>query len=505
MTHLEETPNLSLSTSITKRAKYECMKWYCDIELDSTDKHSLYQLHKIIINSQLNTDFYIAKDIAEHALGCIKICPACEDCELLIIPSMLINACFVQDKMSTSKSSFKCPACLSCIYIDICDNHAVHDRNLMINNTHCNWWLFWAPRHHIECLPLPQSRLCKACLMESNIWGNDWTDWTRFKPLCDECTFECCLCSNIFCHNKHIGYHCIQCNLVYCKMCRDYFSSNTQRISDNNNQWCINCFFNLQKYVSYYPNLQDRLMFYNYFRLFFDDFLIPSNIISYIVAYINGSIIKCPKEKCIEYIAVSPPAFNHHHCYAPYIDQIVKCRFGHRNYIHTCTKCEGQNIVNSLSCIQYIMHSMPLPSIRIDYIYLKNKLCTKPLNTCCECIAYSDRMHKSPGKHEYDQIIQLNKVCYQCTSVCSDVRCPTPRLVCDTHSYSQCAFCGNIYCDKHLSNFNHYQADGDLFDHLFCCHCGDIFEAIRNSFFEKISFTIVDIIIFYVWNYRLNW
>ena len=506
ITHLEETPG---SLCITKKAKYKCIKWVSDLELDQNDKYALQNLHQIINESPSSIQSDIAKNIAEYALGCIRICPGCENCELLITPSRLIDTCFVfQHKQKFE--SLKCPSCLTDIFIHICDNHAVHDKTAMITNGHCNWWLYWAPRDDIDSRPLPQTHICKSCLMECIILHSGWQDYPQhFKPLCDECRFQCSLCKNIFCNNLHIGYYCSICDSIYCEMCQDY------SLSKGINS-CINCFYDLQKYALYYPNLQDRLLFHHYFGSLFHDheyglnIFFPLKIIHYIVAFINGNIINCSKPECIEDISIVTSTFNYHqHNHAPYIDQIVTCRLGHRNYIHPCSKCHELKIANELSCISYIIHSMPLPN-GINILYTKsnfiqnNKLYSDPQDTCCECITYCNKMHKSGLRHEYLQTTKLNKVCNQCSSVCSDFRCSKPRLVCDTHSYSQCTFCGNIYCHEHLFNFIHYQADGDLFDKELCCHCWDIFDAIRDSFFEEISFKIVDIIIFYVWNYRTN-
>ena len=295
---------------LSKKAKYKCIKWSSDLELTHNDKHALYQLHQNIMYSSLTLHCDIAKNIAEYSLGWIKLCPACEECELLITPSRLIEVCF--DGQNKSKS-IKCPACLSNIYIDICDNHALHDRNAMINHAYCNWWIYWAHRDDIHWLPLPETCICKACLMECmNICKiNKWYDsFPRFKSLCNECTYSCCLCQNLFCNNKHIGYQCNECNLIYCQMCHEYCLS---RI----NKSCINCFYHLQKYVSYYPNLQDRLMFNNYFRSLFDDhksnfnLIIPSNIIHFIVAFINGDIINCSTEECVQQISIVPFTYSH--------------------------------------------------------------------------------------------------------------------------------------------------------------------------------------------------
>ena len=447
-----QSPQSDANFLLSKKAKYKCIKWSSDLELTANDKHALYQLHQNIMYSSLTLNCDIAKNIAEYSLGWIKLCPACEETELLITPSRLIDVCF--DGQNESKS-IQCPACLSNIYIDICDNHALHDRNAMINHSYCNWWIYWAHRDEIHWLPLPETSICKACLMECmNICKiNKWYDsFPPFKSLCNECTYSCCLCENLFCNNKHIGYQCNECNLIYCQMCHEYCLS---RI----NKSCINCFYHLQKYVSHYPNLQDRLIFNNYFRSLFDDhksdfnLIIPSNIIHFIVAFINGDIINCCKPNCIEDVILLPQIKNYFHEHSPYNDQIIKCGDGHRNCLHMCDFCSVVCITNDISNLYYAFIDRYTTNYPDDSGYYAVDI--PNIRICSVC---------------WDQSGTIFKVCSNCEINCH--LCES--LMCPLHYSALCQSCGNIYCVSHWEEWN--QQKCQLCNETVCWECQHIMD-----------------------------
>ena len=460
-TRLEFDDQSASNCSIIKKTKYECIKWDSDSLLCPVDQQALKESMQLYVQNHPNICPNIGKIIAEFALGWIKICPFCEIQEILILPSDLL--------ISASDLSIRqCENCQHRLYIYTC-NHVKHS-----NNFPCpNWFLYWKEGNGltIDGLHFPYQNICKICCRDS---------WTTFGlneeiiRLCSECSYKCCLCNNTFC-NKHRGYYCIGCDLSYCEMCQYYFESEIEQENDVINS-CINCFYNLEKYVSYYPNLQDRLMFNNYFGSLFDDdddddndgyglnLIIPSNVIYFIVAFINGNIINCCKQDCKQNIPVIPSSMNYFHHHSPYIEHIVKCQLGHKNNLHVCDSCNKFSVINYVSNIYYLILDLFVSyhPPKLAVIQTQNMINMHLLGICDVCWSES-------GK--------VTKMCHDCHLNCYD--CSV--LICNVHFDLICESCGNIFCIEH---WNKWKGDKcKLCGNIICSQCQIIKDKSKaNSF-----------------------
>ena len=405
--HFENSTN----SSIFKKAKYECIKWDSDVPLCLIDEEVLKASLQLYLQ-KTSISFYVGKTIAEFALGWIKMCPFCEIEEILILPSDLLMPTWVEE----------CDNCSHRIYIYICDNRANHCNGY----ASCNWWLYWKSDTQTG-LKFPYQNVCKICCKNHCSFHQDPE---LLLQICAECSFECSLCKNIFCNNLHIGYYCSICDSIYCEMCQDY------SLSKGINS-CINCFYDLQKYALYYPNLQDRLLFHHYFKLLFDNnheslnLFIPSNIIHYIVAFINGNIINCSKQICKQDIPIVPPSINCFHEHSPYIENIVKCQSGHRNSIHMCDSCNKLCMVDQQSNVHYAMLEVMINNCpRLSSSITEIDHMIKGFELCEVCWVESGI---------------LTKLCHDCHLNCYDCS----ARICNSHFDLICESCGNIYCIQH--------------------------------------------------------
>ena len=420
---------------LIKKPKYECIKWNCDISLCPIDEEVLEASLQIYVQNHQNICPNIGKIIAEFALGWIKTCPFCEIQEILILPSDLMIPIWAQ----------QCQNCEHRLYIHTCDFHHPNGYES------CNWWLHWKPAQHTRIggySHSPYQNMCKLCE------GLQTKESSFLYKICSQCSYKCCLCQNTFCNDKHMGYHCTQCNLNYCQMCHEYCLSRVKKS-------CINCFYNLEKYVSYYPNLQDRLMFNNYFGSLFDDdddddndgyglnLIIPSNVIYFIVAFINGNIINCCKQNCKQDIVITPYLMNYLHHDAHYTDRIVKCRSGHINCIHICDLCYMPCIINDISNLYYAFIQRYRTIYTDDPCY--SAVDIPNIRICSVC---------------WDESGKITKICSNCYGECSEC----DSLLCPYHSLlSMCQSCGDTYCVSHWEEWN--QDHCQLCDHTVCWHC----------------------------------
>ena len=434
-----------------KKPKYTIIRWKSHFNLDELDKQILYQMCQSIKLSSDLCCFDIAKNISEYALGWIKLCPQCKIGEILIIPSRLWH---IFDSSSVLSAKFISPIiCSNCyiqLYIHKCGTCSMSFPMRLFNGYSRNsWWLYHETSSDTKYVPLPESNTCKDCIKEihpemltlyrSNI---------QCEELCGECIFECALCNNTFCKKKHLGYYCFVCQLYYCSMCQDYCTASV-------NNPCINCFRNLQKYALYYPNLQNRLIFDNYFGLLLnnnnnnntDDELsmfIPLNVIHCVAEFLDGVIIDCAC--CAEGVGqiLASGVYN----YRKYIDQQFKCNFGHINYVHYCDHCQDKFIVNSISCLKYIAYETIAwsKSLTEDDIVIIRE------NICHTCYTVDDKV-----------VVLCNDA--ECSSICNECS----AILCKSRQHSiLCILCDEEYCINHSDWLQHHCR---ICEHAVCPEC----------------------------------
>ena len=440
--HLDlDSTGLIVPTS--KKPKYTSIHWNCHLDINSLDQQILYSMSQSIIHSPSDVFcFDIAKTISEYALGWIKICPECKIGEILIIPSRLWK---VYDSNSVSGQLISPIICCNCciqLFIHKCDTCSIsfpmHSFSGSPSDSCHSWWLYPKSCIDTKYVPLPESHTCKDCIKEVHpemltLYGSN----IQCEELCDRCIFECALCNNIYCKKKHLGYYCFQCELYYCYMCQDYCLLTVKHA-------CINCFRNLQKYTLYYPNLQDRLIFDNYFGLLFNNnnieqlllsLFIPLNVLHCVARFIDGVIIDC--SCCRDGIGqiFASGVYN----YRKYIDQKFKCNFGHINYVHYCDnpKCGDKFIVNSISCLKYIAYETPawMGSVSESDVEIIRE------NICHICYIVDDKV-----------ITLCNDA--KCSSTCNECGATVCKSIDKQHCIC-CILCGDEYCINHSDWLKH--------------------------------------------------
>ena len=485
-----------------KKPKYAVIKWYSNLNLHVIDQQILYKTSETIKNNSSDMCFDIAKTISEYALGWIKVCPTCDDGEILIIPSRLWYAFQPYPEFT---SPIICQNCTTQLYIHKCNSCSISPILWVNGYSSESWWLYHESITDTKYVPLPESNTCKDCVKDLH---PDMLTLYRMnlqcEELCSKCVFECGLCNNQFCKRKHLGYYCFVCDLCYCSTCQHYFSSNVSSP-------CINCFRDLQKYASYYPNLQDRLLFDNYLGILVnhDEFLstlyIPLNIVHCVVSFIDGMVMDC--SHCTEGIGHIFPCEVYNH--RKYIDQQFKCNFGHINYIHYCdnSKCSDKFIINSISCLKYIAYATPawIRSVSKSDIEIIRE------NICHTCYTVDDKVITLCND------AKCSSICNECGATsCKEAGHSVCCVLCSeeyciNHSdwiKHQCRICGHAvcpecktYCDDDLGIIECYYLYGvcyrDFSPYLnqFCedpceyIQCLDIFLSILDS---NIPFTVLE-------------
>jgi len=432
------------------------LKWILDdLKINQNDKKILIKIAKSVKSIKLSSNCAeISKIIAEYSFGIIKLCPKCNDNEILIIQSSFNNL----------EQGIKCLKCKTNIYIHTCDN--CHDFNAYYNP---GWWLADKSIKQTQPYPIPESNTCRDCvltlILPQKIHGA-LDNITICPELCSGCKYKCIMCSLTFCLGTHLAFDCMECSSKYCSKCYDYIGE------------CLNCYYYRQSNQMYdtnkYPKLEQRLLYFKYFvylkkifNLKNESTIIPAKILQFIDGYIYGDIWNCEHDECINdetnLSQLYLPRYSYDECindilfsgskHRVYnnnmgpVRQIAECDKHHLNYFHQCAKCHSQDHLDAISPLKYLLYSpssqwylnwtTPDERIQIQYsichiCFTENKMRTSIL--CLQCASWC------PGCRMYicnDHIIE----CMACKSIRYCINCQT-----NFNTLITCSVCFDMIC-----------------------------------------------------------